>query len=979
MKISEGSFGPVIEVRNQVRGLLDKKVQEERPGVFPKILKRIYSSRDRDSVRWADLEIRYNKIYSHVPLAADFIYGDDLSLNSLLTEVPSASLRIDMILDRINVNKDKIIEALNSIAEINKKIFQFDVLGSISSIENHLDLYGFSHVILRKVAFLKAVDVPPGAESALNNLSDRMNFSKRDIIRPSLVDAYSRKRQYLNVVQGIINIGLRNKRSTYRKAISIFSIRPVAYSEGAFFGTLEAFANYSLIDALIYLNSNIFSTKQVNILHLLQRRWRNIDADILHSLSTFKFDVCGVSAYYADEMTGPDDSQDLSIYRHLTAFIECRDALEFRALADFYITMPPEEVEEPDFVGALRLKRFGKNLKVVDFLRPETRGGLNLIVHDPRTAGVLQSTLAMAVYCAFETSFSDISDQQLLEVMNGTTFADKLISKRVLLSWREIGQARGDSDFKLIALCLLSVDPKHTQYEFELRRTCQSIVARDHHGDFVAFVELLMTSAYQVGVYMYLVATDDFLLQLYHIHPNSSDAIECRAKLHELIFKFEKDRIYQDRADSLRLMAKIAKARVDLDDSRIYVDLSRFATWLKDRKLEEILTLVRSGTCQVDVLDGLTVKEINASTGNESELLRHLGECYREFCSNRIFGIASYLGRRIRHGTLRGTLLQDVDRIFSAAISSANSEVVVGQYMDTWKVEYRKYIEKIGGDYFHIKSAQKPKGMINPEIVDGKKLSYLKQGAGSVLSSFEKYEDPDYFVGIVSEMCWRIASVDLSDARTVMSVCKAQSRIHSVPDPVKAALPDGGRNYLRQINAHLEDKFSTIASWFDRPKITVPSVDLPTLMRVVQGEVSEEFETYRGADFDEDSAAILLTGTAYHVVYDFLYVALKNAASHGRPGGQVSVNVLPRFKDEMIEQLSVSIQSEYKDGDTFDIVSMNVRECNLDQLDNAYIEENKSGLRKIMRLKRDWPEVTEVDILPLEDKFRVGMTMEFIR
>lgn len=45
----------------------------------------------------------------------------------------------------------------------------------------------------------------------------------------------------------------------------------------------------------------------------------------------------------------------------------------------------------------------------------------------------------------------------------------------------------------------------------------------------------------------------------------------------------------------------------------------------------------------------------NTSVGGTDIVIDHLLACYSEFCSNNMFGIASYLGRRIRHGTFKGT------------------------------------------------------------------------------------------------------------------------------------------------------------------------------------------------------------------------------------------------------------------------------------------------------------------------------------
>ena len=269
--------------------------------------------------------------------------------------------------------------------------------------------------------------------------------------------------------------------------------------------------------------------------------------------------------------------------------------------------------------------------------------------------------------------------------------------------------------------------------------------------------------------------------------------------------------------------------------------------------------------------------------------------------------------------------------------------------------------------------------MISPEVSDGRKFGYLKSGANSILTAFDQYEDPDFFVRIISEMCWQIATADLTHARQVLSTCKATCRVNSLPDNVRAAMGPAYVDYLRHINSKLDEKFSLIASWFNRPRVTAPSVDLPTLLRVVHSEVSEEFTSYVGAQIDESETKIELTGSAYHIVYDFLFVALKNAAEHGKPAGNVKVDVSAKFDNEMVTKLNLRIISEYRDYDSQQSVNQRIESCRLDALDNAYVEEDKSGLRKIKRLERDWSEVSEVRIEPLENEFQVEMKLELGR
>lgn len=108
-------------------------------------------------------------------------------------------------------------------------------------------------------------------------------------------------------------------------------------------------------------------------------------------------------------------------------------------------------------------------------------------------------------------------------------------------------------------------------------------------------------------------------------------------------------------------------------------------------------------------------------------------------------------------------------------------------------------------------------------------------------------------------------------------------------------------------------------------------------------------------------------------------MTLKNAAEHGKPGGKVSIDVSATFQDAMVRQLVLRISSEYKVNDDASTVSEQVNLCRLDALDLAYVEEGKSGLRKIKRLERDWNEVTEVTIDTARDGFHVTMTLDLIR
>lgn len=970
---------PSRQVRNQIRGLLDRRIHEDRPRVFPSIIKKLYNTNDKESVRWTENQIRTNPNFSHVPLPVDFPMELDPYRGKILISMAHVGARLSTTLDRADRNKKALLAATKSISDINRAIFSFNANSAIDLINDHLDKFGFSHIILRKVIFLASTNLLEKRNEPLNSLLDRIEANKRDIIRPSLADAYSRKRQYLGVVWNVMNISSRSNLSELKKSIAQHTVRPICYNGKEFEGGLEAFANYSLLDSLYFVAAHFEFPEKIEFLNEHRITWQNFDAELRESLTCGDFSREALSSLYEGFDSEVEEDGGMEYYRHLSAFVEFPEASRLRALGDFYLTYEPETRVEPTFVAKLREAHFGKEIDWGDLVLARENIALPTNKYIPQSAGTLERTIAMAVYFATQKIPDEICADELITLMNYTTSADRVLSERAIKNLKELSSAQGDLLFMIIPLCLLAVDPKNSRDEFLLRRILQDLVVRDFGSDYVEFLKSMLDRAFQVGAYLYNISTDEFLIQFYHLFKESSEAVECRAQLHDLLYERTENRRFKDMASSLRLSAKIAKAREELDDSRIYVDLNRFDTWLKDNKLERILAIVRSGACQPETLEKISVSDVNSSQGNEAELLRDLGECYKEFCENRIFGIASYLGRRIRHGTLKGTLLQDLGRSIEERFEAFEYDDTCRRYFHHWKMDFENYIKKIGSDYFHIRSPQKPKGMISPEVSEGHKFQYLKKGGASIISAFGEYEDPDFFVRIISETCWQIASEDLNNAHRVLAVCKANARISEIPDNVATILGSAQKEYLRHVNSKLDEKFNLVATWFNRPKITVPSVDLPTLLRVVHREVSEEFTSYVEAITDDDETKIVLTGSSYHIVYDFLYVALKNAAEHGKPGGSVVMEVNVDVNGALIDRIKLTVKSEYRVGESAGDAQAGISACRLDKLDGAYVEEGKSGLRKIMRLERDWPEVSKVEITPSNQEFIVEMNLELNR
>lgn len=388
---------PTKKAKNLLRGLLDRKIQEDRPGVFPSVISKIYKSKDTESIRWSDFQIRYNNQYSHVKIPRDFPHSPDPLHESILVTMTNPTVRAQTIIDRGNRNASKVVRSFNKLKDINRAIADHNHAQILSNMTEYLDDFGISHILLRKAAFIASTIHEKGRSEEFKILIDRLEFSKRDVIRPSLLDAYNRKRQYLGVVSNIMNISGQRERSRFRKAISKFTVRPICYSEREFSETLEAFSNYSLVDALHFLSLHIETQTDLNIWPELSRIWSDLDGEVRDVMSCDLINQETLQPFYGDT-DEEGEKTDISSYRHLSAFLECQSHAKLRAVGDFYFAYKPETSCEPSFVGMLREERYGQAISWQGLTSKAATKRTLLTGQASGELSTLERTLAMAMF-----------------------------------------------------------------------------------------------------------------------------------------------------------------------------------------------------------------------------------------------------------------------------------------------------------------------------------------------------------------------------------------------------------------------------------------------------------------------------------------------------------------------------------------------------------------------------------------------------
>jgi hypothetical protein len=502
-------------------------------------------------------------------------------------------------------------------------------------------------------------------------------------------------------------------------------------------------------------------------------------------------------------------------------------------------------------------------------------------------------------------------------------------------------------------LLLLAKRSKNELDSFLLRKLLEETAFKYHNGSLVELVRFYEKSHPYVAEYIYDIATEDFLAKLTRLAPHRGDIPEIRASLHEWMASFTGDEHFLQRARAVRIDHQINRVRNEIDDHRIYVDPSRFASWVEDEMLIELnsaLTSTGSG------------KKGVAVTCDETMLHLLMGQSYNAFCSNAVFGIASYLGRRIRHGTFHGHLYSSVINALQAnpKFHPLFAHVPFVAKWEEWKNVYNKAVQAIIAERLHVHSKSKPLGLLTPEVYWPAKQEVLSAAVKIISSNYIETTSTTGIDQIMIDYCWRLAELDLV---AVTRYLRAQQtplkndkflleELMPAAAPVDARLAD---SFRRELHLLIDRKLADMFGWFKRPSIVAPIATVSLLFAATVAEVKDsipDFDPQVSADSSKEE--IELVGDFYHLIYDSLAVVVRNAAKYADRSQPLKRNFkIVRDKGKL---LVVEFSSSIKPTDDPDAVSAIIEERKRADFLDANMYEDKSGISKLLLLAHNRPE-----------------------
>ncbi|WP_447077712.1 hypothetical protein [Shewanella algae] len=837
--------------------------------------------------------------------------------------------QIQLIELKTKEKQDTLKNLCNSFKTLNSLIIDKNYSTAIDEVEKIINEYGFSHYLLRKITLLKELcDDEEKTNFLLTILNEATSKSK--IITASLMHCFQEEQDYLGIKRSIMSLSIRGNYNQFTRDISRIPFHPHAKNTKDLEEMLQSNLQSSIIDAIIILKVNRKKIKHSNI-KSIETVFR-----LLEEASPRPDDIIGV---YFD---GNSCDREFLFLKHSSAWMENDEINQYKYLIDHFYDSPESEyfeLSEEVINNCSKIVNCNTSYDLItsDELLITDSSSLKVITKDGyilRTA--IFNYLVFTKKCEFT-----INENDLYPLMTKTNSLDRTIH---VPSMKTILPVIQSPETKLILRLLIAKKSKSEIEQMALKSLIEKILISNYEGNLVLFISEIAKKSEEVAFYIYETCNEDFIARMTRVTDSVRKITETRANLHNWRGIYSGEQIYLDRARNLIIDNQINKIRGEIDDNRIYVDTTRFSEWYNDHIYSQISStlLILEHSNDLDQIDN-------------PQLFELIEKCFHEFCTNSFFGIASYLGRRIRHGTFRGHLYSEVTNNIQKKHKDILQKLQVETVWNEWKEDYENKISTIINDRLHVNTPKMKLGFLIPNLKDSRKQKITLKCISSLIENYQKSGNIYGCEGIVIDACWRIAEVDLKSFISFMKSQKTklfnrQALINLNTQNLTSKESNLVLGFERDLQSSITDKLNTLCGWFKKPQSVSPKASVSLLYKAVASEVQQSFELFEpDTDFEEEND-IELNGGVYHIFYDALYVIIFNAAKHGKVDGTLSRSIFIETVDNN-KKIHFKILSEIADDECEDYVSERLKVYPNDDLNNAQIVENRSGIKKLYNLE----------------------------
>ncbi len=840
------------------------------------------------------------------------------------------------IIKKLQRNTTKLAEITNLAVLAINAIATYDPERALQICRKIVSKGGVSIFLLRIIYFIRDhfSDDPATIDEADKILLD-VKVSNVNYLSIAIRELTSSKTDFFNIADKV-----QASENTAMVLIAKNFIDHVPRTEQIFSTTLSAFYSISLFDAFLYYGSaSRFALGFIPPLEITLLRKFNELA---------KFDVDPVNYY-----SSGDENVGLAVFRDAFLLLELDLFFVYRTIHGSLYNSIEEKASRRVPLEKMLLQSHFADVHGISSIASKTQEYLIRPQKYDRSGA-----------CCFENSNALIF---WLEQSEGEIGSHEIDFVRLMSLTRDIGticpihhieniRVKAVTDeLKLVATCLAYMKQKSQLKEHELRGVIQDISIRGYDSQITALLNAMYAISPSVTQHLIQTCDETFLSKLFQLIKNPNHAIEVRAEILDWYGTRTDDLTYVERAKNLRIDVQISREKGTIDDSRIYVDPVKFTQWINDHVITSITILLETLPATATADSGLVAinwDKVKTSIAPYDQVGSILLQCYEEFCTNKIYGIASYLGRRIRHGTLKGTGLNNVTNFSTDAnYRRLFASKEFAESFDVWIREYEGSLDQLRDRYLHIQGKTKPDGMILRDFRSINNRIIANHMLHEVVKSFNSYKNGIELPYIITEFCWRLIEEDLSNIRKFLMEKKAKYAVFRFDSIDEAGLKHREvQEFCQDLNSVTVEKFRTIATWFNKPSIASPSADLVLLFRAVVSEIKGFFPEYSPVVIADENDFII-SGGQYFVIYDALYILIYNAAKYGADEGILSMGI--GFADAKGKSINISITSELDPMDSIDVAKISIQSALEGDCEDALVVEGRSGIKKLRRMEQD--------------------------
>jgi hypothetical protein len=941
-----------ITVRERVRGLLDTKIAQTQ---INKTLTGILRTIDYNDLIKVDYLFRNSQLFSHIFIDPEFRTHNDLNDIGTYTLIPREDLILNYINHRIGEGEEKIVQALDLFSKLNISIAEKNHDAIITTIQSIREIIGDSLTLIRKLSFIYAhFEKDSSSHRVCAEIFSSYNVNGINYGVMANMDTIGKEFNYLDLRHRFKEFTSWEKSISLERKFAYLAFFPISTSRETLYPIITASYGISIIDVTITLLAHRdlgVIQEELILSQSIEEAWRILSVEPEHIESLFSENDPDADSY---AYRAAPAFLEYTRFRNLRASIQnIYDLPDFRALGNFDNT-----IAKCFFAQAVSVSSIVPSTSINPALLPYS--------FDNASAGVFVRSNAVVWLCDRTPDFSGLSAQQMATLMGNTSELDKLLSPRSLRT----AASKAEQPFvKLILYTLLRAQSSSTTDNYNFKEHFQKYVNNYHNGNILDFIRAVDSMNNNTVKYFIDLLSETMLSQMPFLMPTANHVYEMRAQLLEWYTDITGRADYAEKAGQLRLDRKIAEVKGVINETRLNIDSVRFRQWIDLNKITDFSEFIRQETFNhqsaVDISDKSKRQSLIYTSYRDptNRALKAILECYAEFCKNADYGIASFLGRRIRHGTFRGTLLNSL-------ASTESPPGPINTQFQKWCVDFKN---NVGVFVETLKFQEKSEkiGLMSAEIDTREKFQTCLVCLQHLHTESQKDQGSINIAPIIEEFCWFIFEHELKSVQAKIAKARTdwgQFKISSNDPDVRA--------FERSINVKIKEQFNTVQLWFRKPPNLSPVAELGHVLTVVINEEKSEYSGFSPfVDFIGDSG-IELSGRIYYIVYDALKIIIGNAAKHGQHPGNL------RITPELCETgngttLTVSVSSELLPNHNATNILKMMEMAAGAGAEGADIIEGLSGMRKLKKME------VERNILgfrferPHDSITRISVTVDF--